>query len=196
MNDQEKNLNHQEETTENDVEFVKDTEFAAHEAHSSKDIVADLRAKLKKANEEKAEYLDGWQRTKADYVNSRKRDEEGLREAIKYAEANFIEELIPVLDSYDMAFGNKNAWENLPVEWRRGMEQIHNQLLSLLKDHDVEILEPLGKEFDPKFSEAVGVIDTKNSDEDDIVLAIFQKGYKLHDRIIRPAKVRVGKYVP
>jgi molecular chaperone GrpE (heat shock protein) len=42
----------------------------------------------------------------------------------------------------------------------------------------------------------VGVIDTKNSDEDDIVLAIFQKGYKLHDRIIRPAKVRVGKYVP
>lgn len=188
---QEKDLHNE----ENDIELEKDSEFAAHEAHTSKDVVADLRAKLKKANDEKAEYLEGWQRTKADYVNSRKRDEEGLREAVKYAEADFIEELIPVLDSYDMAFGNKAAWESLPAEWRKGMEQIHNQLLSVLKGHDVEILEPLGKEFDPKFAEAVGMIETKNPDEDHAVLAIFQKGYKLHDRIIRPAKVRVGKYV-
>ncbi len=196
MNDQEKNLNHEETPEENDIELEKDSEFAAHEAHKSKDVVADLREKLKKAVEEKTEYLNGWQRAKADFINSRKRDEEDTRNAIKYAEAALIEELIPVLDSYDMAFGNKTAWESLPGEWRKGMEQIHNQLISILKSHNVEVLEPLGKEFDPKESEAVGMVDTKNESEDHVVLAVFQKGYKLHDRIIRPAKVRVGRYEP
>ncbi len=194
MNDQEKNLNHEETTEENDIELEKDTEFAAHEAHKSKDVVADLRLKLKKATDEKAEYLNGWQKAKADIINARKRDEEGLREAVKYAESEIIEELIPVLDSYDMAFGNKAAWESLPAEWRKGMEQIHNQLLTILKAHQVEVLEPLGKDFDPKISEAVGMIDTKNPKEDQVVMSVFQKGYKLHDRIIRPAKVRVGNY--
>lgn len=192
---QEKDHNKENEIdTETDIELERDSEFAAHEAHKNKDLVADLRAKLKKAQEEKAEYLEGWQRAKADYINTRKRDEESNREAIRYAEAELIEELIPVLDSYDLALGNKQAWESLPAEWRKGMEQIHNQLLKILKGHHVEVLEPLGSEFDPKNAEAVGMVDTENPAEDHHVLAVFQKGYKLHDRIIRPAKVRVGRY--
>jgi len=189
MKDKEHKKENSEEAQE--MELEADTEYSEH---ASKDIVADLRKKLKKSNDEKGEYLLGWQKAKADYINARRQDEESNKAAIKFAEADLISELVPVLDSFELAFADKKAIENLPPEWKKGMEQVRNQFQKILVEHNLEIIDPLGQAFDPRTSEAVGMVNTDKKDEDDKVLSVFQKGYKIHDRVIRPAKVRVGKY--
>ena len=70
-----------------------------------------IKEELKKCQAEKQEYLDGWQRVKADFVNLKKRSEKDRTAFAKYANENFILELLPALDSFDQAFGNKEAWE-------------------------------------------------------------------------------------
>lgn len=115
-----------ENSSQDDVEFEADTENG-ESSFNLKTNLDNLRKRLKKAEAEKNEYLLGWQRTKADYINSRKQDEETNRTAIKYAEASLVSELVPVLDSFDMAFSNKKMIESLPAEWKKGMEQIYNQ---------------------------------------------------------------------
>lgn len=178
--------------SESDLVFEED-----HENDSSdvKDVVAKLRNRLKKAEAEKQEYLDGWQRAKADFINIRKRDEENNREFAKFARSDILLEIIPVLDSFDMAFANKTEWEKLPEEWRKGMERIHSQLLSVLSTSGLKELNPTGEEFNPALEEAAGFIDTDNEKEDGKVLQVFQKGYFLHDKLIRPAKVKIGRKV-
>src|SRR5207244_2477593 len=90
------------------------------------EAIKKLRERLKKAEAEKQEYLTGWQRAKADLVNARKRDEEDLKEFVRFANERLIEGLIPVLESFDMAMGNKEAWEKADKNWRVGVEYIAN----------------------------------------------------------------------
>ncbi len=175
-----------------DISVEQDAEYGEHVARKSKDLVAELREKLKKSDEEKREYLTGWQKMKADYINARRQDEESNKQTIKYAEADLIEELIPVLDSFELAVNNKDSAAGLSNEWVRGIEQIRSQLMNILSGHGVEVINPIGQPYDPRTAEAVGMIDTENADEDDTVLSVFQTGYKFHDRVLRPAKVRVG----
>ena len=78
---------------------------------SSNEVIKKLREKLKKIEAEKQEYLTGWQTAKADLINARKRDEAERKEFIKYSNERLVEELIPVMNSFDMAMGNKEAWE-------------------------------------------------------------------------------------
>jgi len=181
-----------EENSNTDLEFEEDTE---HTTEDSKQIIAKLRERLKKAVEEKQEYLFGWQKAKADFINTRKKDEEANRQFAKFAKSDLVLELVSVLDSFDIAFANKGSWEKLPAEWRSGIERIHSQLMSVMSSNGLRELNPLGKVFDPTTEEAVSLVDTKNKDDDEKVLEVLQKGYLLHDKLIRPAKVRVGRYV-
>lgn len=162
--------------------------------NQAKNLLSDLRHKLKKCDEEKKEYLLGWQRAKADYINSRKRDEEDNRLQVKFAEAVLLTDLIPVLDSIDVALNDYKTLGNLPEEWKKGMEQIKNQFVSVLKAHNLEAIDPLGKPFDTREAEAVGTISADNPADDGKIMTVVQKGYRLHGRILRPAKVRVGAY--
>jgi len=183
-------------TAEGPAELEFEPEIADGEEYpnKNKDIIADLRAKLKKAVEEKQEYLLGWQKTKADYINSRKQDEEDNRTMVKYAESALLGELVPVLDSFDMAFGNVAEVAKLPEQWKKGIEQIRSQLAGVLAAHNLEVIDPIGKEFDPREAEAVGMVSVTDEKDDHTVVSVFQKGYKLHGRVLRPAKVRVGKF--
>jgi molecular chaperone GrpE len=95
---------------------------------ATKDAVKDLREKLKKAIAEKQEYMDGWQRSKAEFINARKRDEESRKEIIKFANEGLLMDIVPVLDSFTMAFSNKEAWEKVDQNWRIGVEHIYSQL--------------------------------------------------------------------
>jgi molecular chaperone GrpE len=154
-----------------------------------------LREKLKVSQAERQEYLEMSQRLKADYVNL-KRDEAKLREENrKYAKHDLLLELLDVADSFDMAMANKEAWEAVPANWRKGVEYIYSKLLTILKQHDLTEINPLGQEFNPAEHHSVATIDTTESDDDNMVLNVVQKGYKLHDRVIRPAKVKVGHFI-
>ena len=176
--------------SESDLVFEEDLEANAPDIKSA---VGKLRERLKKTEAEKQEYLLGWQKAKADYINARKRDEEGNRDFAKFARSDLVQEIIPVLDSYDMAFMNKAEWEKLPQEWRKGMEGIRSQLLSVLSKNGLKELNPVGEEFNPALEEAVGFIDSEKDEDENKVLQVLQKGYFLHEKLLRPAKVKIGR---
>lgn len=182
--------------TENDNEIVEDPEgkqasygagdlddSVVAEEHAN-DSIAKLKGKLKDAEGKAKEYLDGWQRTQADFTNIRKRDEEAKVEFLKYANQGLIEELIPVLDSFNIAMSHGN----------KEIEPVHKQFLGVLKSRGLEELDPVGEPFDPRLHEAIGMVPTDKEDEDQKVLEVMQKGYKLADKIVRAAKVRIGEF--
>jgi molecular chaperone GrpE len=161
-------------------------EFAA-------EMVKKLRGQLKTALEEKQTYLTGWQRDKADFVNARKRDAEAQKELITFSNEALISELIPVLDSFNMAFGNKEAWEKVDKNWRTGVEYIASQLKKALEDNGLKEIDPLGQKFDPMRDEATEfepVIDPKL---DQTVTSVITKGYSYNGRVLKAPKVKVGE---
>ena len=95
-------------------------------------VLKKLREKLKESEKKAEEYLTGWQKERAESVNLRKRLEEEKRDFAKFAKEDIATELIPVLDSFESAFKNKEVWEKVDKNWRMGVEYIHTQLLGVL----------------------------------------------------------------
>jgi molecular chaperone GrpE len=170
---------------EKDTELAKESldESVVVEEHQV-DVLKKLKEKLRAAETKAKENLDGWQRAQADFVNLRRRDEEDKFEFIKFAKLGLIEELIPVLDSFNIALSGDH----------KELEPLYNQLFGVLKSSGLEELNPMGETFDPREHEALAMVQTKNKGEDNKVLEVMQKGYKLNSKVIRPAKVRVGEY--
>jgi len=160
------------------------------------DAIKKLKEKLKKAEAEKQEYLTGWQRTKAEMVNARKRDEEERKEFMKFSNAGLIEELIPVLDSFDMAMGNKEAWEKADKNWRIGVEYIYSQLMKVLNENGVKELNPIGQPYDHNHQEAISHEPVTDQKQHDVVIHVVQKGYSLNGKILKVPKVKVGEFRP
>lgn len=164
-------------------------EIVYDEELDSSDTVSKLRKKLKKAVEEKQEYLDGWQRSKADFINLKKRNEDDRQNFIKFALEGIILEIIPTLDSFDMAFKNKESWEKAPEEWRIGIEHIYKQLLGSLESQGVKQINPTGEDFSPEKHDSIEEIEGESGK----IMEVTLKGYSLNGKIIRPAQVKVGK---
>jgi molecular chaperone GrpE len=156
--------------------------------------VKKLREKLKKSEAERMEYLTGWQRAKADLINARKRDESDRMEFIKYSNEGLIDSIIPVLDSFELAMGNKEAWEKADKNWRIGVEYIYSQLKKALSDAGLKEVDPTGQKFDPSRDEAASYEPVDSEDKDHIIIQTIQKGYLLNDRPMRPPKVKVGEW--
>ncbi len=163
---------------------------------NSAEAIKKLREKLKKAETEKQEYLTGWQRAKADMVNARKRDEAERAEFTKYANERLIDGLIPVLESFELAMGNKEAWGKVDKNWRIGVEYIYSQLKKALSDSGLEEIDPIGKQFDHNRDEAAEYVPVELESDHHKVIAVIQKGYSLNGRPMRPPKVKVGEFVP
>ena len=153
----------------------------------------DLREKLKKSDAQKLEYLTGWQRDKAEFVNARKRDQERQKELVKYANEELILDLLPVLDSFEMAKANTEAWEKVDKNWRVGVEYIQSQIIAILQKNGLTELNPIGADYSPLEQEAIEMLPVEDKDQDGKVVAVINKGYKLSDRVIRPPKVKVGE---
>lgn len=159
----------------------------------SKDAIKDLKEKLKQAQKERQEYLDGWQRDKADFMNIRKRDEEARRDVVKFATESLVSELISVLDSFDMATGNKETWEKIDKNWRLGVEHIQSQLKNILDAHGLTEINPLGQPFDVNRDEAIAYEPVDDASLDHKIITVVQKGYALNGKPVRPPKVKVGE---
>ena len=169
----------------------KDLEFEEEEL-GSEEALKKLREKLKLAQAERQEYLEASQRLRADYVNLKRESETARLELTKFANEGLLLETISVLDSFEQAFSHQESWAGVPEVWRQGVEQIHDKLGAVLKKHGIEVLDPVGQEFNPSEAQAVGTIDTEKDEDDNMVLEVVQKGYRLHGKVIRPASVRVG----
>ncbi|MFH0804428.1 MAG: nucleotide exchange factor GrpE [Candidatus Zambryskibacteria bacterium] len=157
-------------------------------------LIKKLREKIKNLEEKNQEYLTGWQKERADGINLRKKLEEEKKEFAKFAKEDIATEIITVLDSFDSAFKNKEAWERVDKNWRVGVECIHSQLVNVLGNHGVSIVSPLGEKFDPQRDEAVENVPVENQEDDHKIIEVVSAGYKLQNKIIRAPKVKVSEY--
>lgn len=191
-NDDILDVNENETTTEqDDVSFEEVNEEGEIDARTT---IKKLREKIKKLEAEKQEYLDLSQRTRADYANYKKEVETNRISDRKFATKRFIEDLLPVLDAYDMAQANKDAWEKVDANWRMGIEYIFNQMKTVLEGEGVTQFGKIGDTFDPLLHETMQSVPVENESEDGKVIRVLQNGYKMHESILRPARVHVGHF--
>jgi len=172
-----------------DMEFVESDEEGV--ALGSAQKVKDLKEKIKELQKEKQEYLDGWQRARADYANLQKTTDEDRKRLRNMIEENFIEELIPVVDSFSMAMSNKEAWEKVDPNWRTGVEYIYQQLMNTLKERSFATFGAGGESFDPTLHEAVSEVETEDPTREHTIAIVLQQGYNLGDNVLRAARVSV-----
>ncbi len=182
-----------EKETKEDISLDSDI-VPEEETESSDSLIKKLKEKIKKLESEKTEYMDGWQRERADFINYKKRVEGEKLEVIKYSNENLVSDIIPVLDSFDMAFSNKEAWEKVDKNWRVGVEYIYTQLMKVLGENGLKEMNPLGEKFDPKFHVAEGHIETDDDKKDGVIVTVKKKGYMLNDRVVIAPSVVVAEY--
>jgi len=149
----------------------------------------EIKKKIEECEKQKNEYLAGWQRAKADFLNYKKDEIERLKKILEYANEDLILEILPILDNFEKAEKeiSKDKENN---NYLNGFLQIKLQLKSILKNKGVEELLSIGQKFDPNIHDAVETIDGKESGE---IVEEIQKGYKLNGKVIRPSKVKVIK---
>jgi len=154
----------------------------AHVARSLDELLAEAQAKLD-------EQRDAWLRALADAENARKRAQADIAQARKYAAERIVEELLPVMDSLEAALGVAGA---SPDALRAGVELTQRQLRQAFERAGVAEVNPgAGQRFDPHRHQAMSAVEADQ--EPNTVLAVMQKGYTLHDRVVRPALVTVAK---
>jgi len=151
--------------------------------------VKKIKEQFKKCEHERAEYLAGWQRAKADYINLQREHEKKIADYFKFANEGLILELLPVLDSFEAAIKNPPTGGQAGED--EGIEQLYNQLSNNLKSNGLEEIKAVGEKFNPELHEAVETI--KSDKGEGIITEEIQKGYKLHGKTIRPAKVKISK---
>ncbi len=161
------------------------------EAAVSEAEVAELRRQLEETQAKADEYLDQWRRSVAEFSNFRKRMERDRQEFQKIATADFIKRLLPVVDDMERAFAHLPA-ELAGHEWITGMQMIYQKLLELLRQEGLQPIEAEGGQFDPLLHEAVSY-EESSEHEDGAIIGVVRQGYRLGDRILRPAQVRVAR---
>lgn len=197
MNNNEEEIeitNNEEQVTSNEVDDVEFEEVNDEGEADARSTIKKLREKIKKLEGEKQEYLDLSQRTRADYSNFKKEVEGNRITERKFATKRFIEELLPVLDSYDMAQANKEAWEKVDQNWRIGIEYIFSQFRTVLENEGVTQFGKVGEIFDPHLHESMEQVRVENEKDNDKIMKVLQNGYKMNDMILRPARVHTGHY--
>lgn len=149
-----------------------------------------LRSQLEEEKARAERCLSNWQRAEADLANFKRRAEQERAELMRFATASLIGKLLPVLDDLDRALGAIPE-EARSMGWVEGIKLIDRKLRTLLEQEGVTPIEALGKEFDPHVHEAV--LREEGEGDVDVVVQELQKGYKLHDRVLRPTMVKVGR---
>jgi len=176
MQEEDKNKN-------DDIELIADKES---EEIDIKDRSGKLKEDLKKCNEERKEFLDGWQRAKADFINYKKDEGKRLEDMARFISAGLIQDLLPALDSFDLALGH-----GLAPELEKGVLLIRSQLLDILKKRGLEVMNTENQKFNPEFHESVGEMESDK--EEGMIVEEIQKGYMLRGQVLRPARVRISK---
>jgi len=146
---------------------------------------------LTRVQSEAAEYLDGWQRARAEFANFKKRVDRETEESRQRITAEILLRYINIMDDLERALCNAPEDDEYQ-EWVSGIELIHQKFESILESEGVESIEAEGERFDPNLHEAISYEDSE-AYEGGSIIAVTQRGYKLGDRIIRPAMVRVAK---
>lgn len=161
---------------DDDVEIINE-----EDEETAKDKLKKLKDELKIVKSERDDYLAGWQRAKADFINARKDEEKARAEFVKFATEQVLREMLAVADSLELSSG-------------ADCKPIYNQLIDILKKEGIEPFESQGEKFNPLEHEALEEMEVLDEKEDNLVAGELQKGWRIYDKILRPAKVKVGVY--
>ena len=180
------------EAGESDASEVADRGEAEERDETPEETIARLQSELEEAQVQAASHLDKMQRTVAEYENAGKRRERQNEDRIKRATESMLRQLLPVLDDLELAFQNvPECSTGEDQAWLKGFEQIQQKLMEILASSEVEPLAKSG-EFDPNQHEAIS-----NEPSEDVpsghIIQTLRTGYRIQDRILRPALVRVAQ---
>ena len=152
--------------------------------------LAETEAKLAEVKAQLEEYRNLLQRVQADFVNYKRRVEQERADQAKFASSMLILKLLPALDDMERAADTVSA-ELAGLDWVQGMLMIARKIRSVIEEEGLTKIEALNAEFDPRLHEAV-IFEEGTGDDKDRVVAVLQNGYKLHDKVIKPAIVKVA----
>lgn len=165
-----------------DEDLIIDEEVEDGDPTKLKEKLEKVKERIRSCEGEKKEYLDGWQRMKADYANFKREVGEREKEDRVRAIERVVRDLLPVLESMDHA--RSHVKDLAPIEM---------QLLGILKEYGLEQFGKVGEAFDPSRHEAIGTIEVEVVEKENIILELVNVGYKLGDKVIRAPKVKIGK---
>ena len=158
-----------------------------------------LRTELAECQNKVNEYLDGWQRSRAEFANYKKRVEREQEQVYQNAASNIIKRYLEVLDDLERALKNcpQAGAGNVPVdfpaaEWAAGIELVYRKLQSILEAEGVKTMGVQGQPFDPNLHEAISH-EPAEGVESGMIIEVVKQGYLLGERVLRPATVRVAK---
>lgn len=149
----------------------------------------ELQHELELTKEESERNLSNWQRSAADFSNFKRRTEEERGLVARFATATLIGRLLGVLDDFDRAL--ESVPEDADESWLEGVRLVDRKLRGVLESEGVAPIEAVGRPFDPNFHEAVLHEETADHPDNEVI-GELQRGYLLHDRVIRPSLVRVA----
>ncbi len=188
MNDEEKKEPEKVDSEILEFEFNEDGE------EDLKKTLKKFRADLKSCQKEKEEYLTGWQKERADFANYKKGEDDRRAMFSEAMRERILTRFLSVLDSFNMAFANKEAWDKVDENWRKGVEYIYGQLNAVFEEYGVKEIGAVSEKFDTNFHQSIELIPTDKKELDHTVSSVIQKGYKLGERVMRPARVNVYEF--
>ncbi len=152
----------------------------------------EINQELEKYKKQAEEYLAGWQRAKADFINFKRQNEQEKEEWVKFSNSNLILQLLPVLDNLQLANNQQPEISDDQIQkWIKGIEHIQRQFENILKDLGLEKIKTVGEKFNPEIHESVGK--EKDGEVKNQIIKEIQVGYAMYGKIIRPAKVIIGE---
>lgn len=152
--------------------------------------VACIQKELEETRGKAAEYLDGWQRSMAEFANYKKRVDRDREQVQQNITGTIVKRYLEVVDDIERALKNRPQ-ENEGAAWADGIELIYRKLITLLENQDVKPMDVLGQVFDPNKHEAIGQMDSEAYPSGHIA-EVVQNGYFIGDRVLRPAIVRIA----
>lgn len=182
---------------ENKAGTLEDTQTAEAESAETEesgqsDSVKDLQSKLHSKAEEAKETYDRLLRVSAEFENYKKRSAREMEEFRKFANQSLIKEMLSVVDNLELAMNSTNSQQTVDKSVVEGLEMTHREILKVFERFNVKPIEAKNQAFDPTFHEAVMQEETDEFPENTVV-GEMQKGYLIHDRLLRPAMVVVAK---
>ena len=173
------------------VAGAADAAIASAAETAGTDTLPSLAEQLRQAELKAAEHHDAWLRAKAETENVRRRAQDDIAKASKFAADKFAQAMLPVKDSLEAALATENATLET---FKQGVELTLKQLVSAFQSANVTEVNPVGEKFDPNKHQAISAIEADG--EPNTVINVLQKGYLLNERVMRPALVVVSKAKP
>src|ERR1035437_10572578 len=171
--------------TPEDNSEVLEFEFNEDGEEDLKKTLKKFRADLKTCKKENyelnatsIEYLTGWQKERAEFANYRKQEDDRKMMFSESVRERILSRFLTVIDSFNMAFANREAWEKVDENWRKGVEYLYTQMNTIFEEYGVKAIGETGEAFDPNIHQSIDVVETDKKEQDHTVAVVIQKGYK------------------